>query len=119
MAAFHLGLSECLGELTELMNQDRVLYHHGYRAAELRKLMNLRKLPDFVNEDELYFLAEKVVAISEKGLKQRGFGEERYLKSLYTRIEERTNPAKKMLEKLESGNDIEDVIAEYAVPERF
>lgn len=59
VAAFHIGLMECLGEVTQLLDNDKVLYHHGYTATELRKLMNLREYPGFVDEDLLYDLARE------------------------------------------------------------
>ena len=54
VAAFHLGLKNRLYQLDELLEQDHVIYHHGYNAAELRKMFNYRKLPSFVDEDALY-----------------------------------------------------------------
>lgn len=114
VAAFHIGLKECLGELTKLLDEDRVLYHHGYTASELRRLMNLRDYPDFVDKDALYDLVGKVLDIACKGLKTRGYGEEKYLCPLYDRVRNRTNPARTMLDKLDGGADIKEIILEYA-----
>lgn len=113
VAAFHLGLKNQLAELEELLKQDHVIYHHGYTAAELRKMFNKAELPEFVEEKALYELAEQVVKLAETGLEKRGYGEEILLKPLYVRIAERTNPAKKMLDSIRQGTDLEELILEY------
>ncbi len=117
-AAFHVGLREKLSELTELLENDHVIYHHGYSAGELRNMLIQRKLPSFINEDDLYHLAGQVVNLSAEGLISRGKGEEIYLKPLYERIENRTNPAKHMLTELEAGAALEDIIREYGKPKQ-
>lgn len=113
VAAFHLGLKEELAALDELLGQDHVIYHHGYTATELRKLFVKNEMPSFVDQDELYELAEKIVDLAEKGLKGRGCGEEKLLKPLYQRIKERTNPARKMLALRSEGEDLEKIILNY------
>lgn len=42
VSAFHLGLQENLYELDELLQEDHVLYHHGYTATELRQMLAAR-----------------------------------------------------------------------------
>ena len=42
VAAFHVGLMKKINELTELLESDRSIYHHGYSAGELRKILNKR-----------------------------------------------------------------------------
>lgn len=69
VAAFHLGLQENLYALDELLQEDYVLYHHGYTATELRRMFTYAKLPAFVDEDDLYTLAEQVVELAEDGLR--------------------------------------------------
>ena len=51
IAAFHLGLKKNLKKLTHLLDNDTVIYQHGYNATELRKLLIKANLPDFVDED--------------------------------------------------------------------
>lgn len=69
VAAFHLGLQENLHALDELLQEDYVLYHHSYTATELRRMFTYAKLPAFVDEDDLYTLAEQVVELAEDGLR--------------------------------------------------
>jgi gamma-glutamylcysteine synthetase len=114
VAAFHLGLKERLKELQELMEQDHVIYHHGYSASELRKMFNMRKYPDFIDETKLYELCRQVIDIAAAGLKDRGFGEEEYLTPLYERINKRSNPAKWLLSSMENGVSLEDMIVQYS-----
>ncbi len=112
-AAFHVGLREKLHDLTELLANDHVIYHHGYSAWELRKMLIQRNLPSFIDEDALYVLAGKIVSLAAEGLIARGKGEEIYLKPLYRRIESRTNPAKYMLDQLNRGISLESIIDEF------
>ena len=114
VAAFHLGLQENLHALDELLQEDYVLYHHGYTATELRRMFTYAKLPAFVDEDDLYTLAEQVVELAEDGLVKRGKGEEVYLKSLYARIRERKNPASQMLTDRDRGVPLEEIIQTYS-----
>ncbi len=113
VAAFHLGLKGKLYELKTLLDEDHVIYHHGYTAAELRKLFNLRELPSFVDEDAVYGLAEQVLDLAKAGLKDRGYGEEKYLDPLYERIRTKQCPARRMLDELEHGKDLEEIIREF------
>lgn len=110
VAAFHLGLKEELQELDRMLEEDTVIYHHGYSATELRKMFDKAKLPSFVDVDALYKLAGSVVDLAKKGLMQRGFGEESLLKPLYERIVGRTNPAQYLLR---NKDHIEKVIEQY------
>lgn len=114
IAAFHLGAKKNLDKLQTLLDNDHVIYHHGYTATELRKMFVKRQLPGFVDENALYQLLGSVLDLVKEGLEKRNLGEERYLKPLYDRITNRTNPAKHMLEKLSAGTDIEEIILEYA-----
>lgn len=113
VAAFHLGLKNNLYQLAERMEQDHVIYHQGYTAGELRKLFVRSKLPSFVDEERLYQLVREVLDIAREGLVIRGYGEEELLNPLYERAENRTNPAKRMLELRSQGTDLEDIILEY------
>lgn len=114
VAAFHVGLKERLHELTDLLEHDKVIYGHGYNPTELRHLFIRKELPSFVNNDDVYLLCRKVLEIAERGLLDRGLGEERFLKSLFDRVRSRQSPGEYMLKCLSEGRDLEDVIKEYA-----
>lgn len=114
VAAFHIGLSEDVEKLASILQKDTVLYHHGYTAGELRKLMNGRTLPEFVDRQKLVCLINRVLDIAEKGLKKRGFGEESFIEPLYERAARLKSPALAMVEGLEAGRDMRDYILEYA-----
>ena len=113
-AAFHAGLMDKLDELAYILDNDTTLDHNGYNQSELRKLFVRSELPEFINQDKVYALAEKIVNISREGLKQRGLGEERFLSPLYERIETRTNPAKSMTARLKNGESLESVVKSFA-----
>ena len=113
ISAFHLGLMNKVNELSCLLQNDRVLYHQGYNALELRKLLIGRRLPNFIDADDLYTLTKRIIDLSYKGLCERGLNEEKLLTPLYDRVKLRTNPAKNMLELKNSGVNLQDIILKY------
>ncbi len=115
VSAFHVGLVEKVDELDKLLEEDHVLYHHSYTASELRKMFNMRELPGFVSEDDVYALAKTVIDLAAEGLKERGYGEEVFLEPLYDRIEKRENPATHLLKEKENGVPLADIIKEYGI----
>lgn len=114
VSAFHLGLKNELKELDRLLEKDCVLYHRGFSATELRKLLVRQKFPSFIEKKDLYKLAEQVVDLAKTGLEKRGYQEEVYLEPLYKRIKEQTNPAQKVLTLLKEDGNIEELILEYS-----
>ena len=114
VSAFHLGLLNNLEKLKEILDNDRTLYHRGYNASELRKLFNRINWPENFNQENVYSQVKKIIDLAKEGLQQRRLGEEKFLEPLYERIEKRTNPAKQMLNKLETGKTLEEIIREYA-----
>ena len=116
VAAFHLGLKNNLHKADVLLSEDHVIYHHGYTAGELRKMFVRDSLPSFVDRDSLYDFAQMLLDTAKEGLTGRGYGEEALLEPLYKRLEEKTNPARHMLDVKNQGGNIEDVILEYAQP---
>lgn len=114
VAAFHLGLMENLDKLTELLENDRTIYHHGYNATELRKLFVKNSLPEMFDNDNIYFLANQILDLAYVGLTQRGYNEEKLLQPLYERLKAKTNPAKTILDLRKQGVDLQDIISEYA-----
>lgn len=114
VAAFHVGLKENLQKLKQLLENDRVIYSHGFGAPELQRLFSYRKLPSFADKKQLSQRLEEILDLAAEGLKGRGFGEESLLRPLYDRARELTNPARKMLEGLEKGETMEKYIMEYS-----
>ena len=112
-ASFHAGLMENLHALTNLLNQDHVIYHKGYNASELRRMFVKRELPDLFEWDKVSRLLLEILEIANDGLHKRGLLEEEFLKPLYRRAEELKSPAREMIEGLEKGKTIEDYIEEY------
>ena len=119
VAAFHLGLQGKVKELRELLESDTVLYHSGYNAVELRRQLVGKEPPSSVNRDGLYGLVRRVLDLCRGGLEERGLGEEAYLEPLYKRTENRTNPAKEMLRRLQNGESTESVIKRYSEVESY
>lgn len=111
--AFHAGLMENFHSLTELLNQDHVIYHKGYNASELRRMFVRRELPDFFHWKEVAGLTEKVLEIAKNGLRKRGFEEEVFLYPLYRRAENLLSPAREMVEGLATGKTLDEYIEEY------
>lgn len=108
---------ERLEDLSELLYNDRILFHHGYTSGELRKILTKRNLPEFIDKYKLYSLAKRVVDLAYDGLVSRSQGEEKLLEPLYQRIKSQTNPAKNMIDLINSGVKLEEIIAEYAKAE--
>ena len=113
VAAFHLGLKDKLDELTCILDNDDVIYHNGYTASELRKLLIQDEVPSFIDKNDLCRLSQSIVDLASEGLKERGIGEEVFLNPLYERIKKHTNPGKEILHSLHKGVKIEKIIKEY------
>lgn len=113
VAAFHIGLKEKLDELEELINEDNVIYHKGYTASELRKLLIQDELPAFIDKNELCKLSKDIVDLADSGLKERGIGEEIFLNPLYNRIKKRKNPGKNIILLMNNGANLEELIEDY------
>ncbi len=114
IAAFHMGLIDNVGELAQILNEDSVLYTHGYNATELQKMMSKVELPEFVNREKLKGQLLRLIDLADRGLKKRGYGEEKYLLPLYDRAEKLSNPARDMHDGLMKGRSVEDFIKIYS-----
>ncbi len=114
VAAFHLGLMDKTKDLIRILEEDLSIYHHGYSPGELRKILNGKKWPSFIDLDGLRALCGKVIALSEEGLKERGLGEEVFLDGLKERSKTLVSPARKMVDRLEKGDKKEDIIKDFA-----
>ena len=114
VAAFHTGLKYKLYELKELLENDTVIYSHGYSPSELQKLLSKHELPDDLNKSEISAQLIRILDIAAEGLKQRNIGEEVLLRPLYERAERSTNPARVMVSGLAEGVPIRHFIEQYA-----
>ena len=112
-AAFHAGLAENVGALQALLDGDTTLYGHGFGATELRALLTRRRLPTFVDRAALSVQLNRLLDIAEDGLAKRGFGEAPLLAPLRRRADLLTNPAREHVERIERGESLESVAADY------
>ncbi len=113
VAAFHLGLKDKLDELDQILVDDNVIYHKGYTASELRKLLVQEQIPSFIDKKDLCSLSKEIVDLAKCGLNERGIGEEIFLNPLYERIKKHTNPGKELIRSLRKGIKIEKLINDY------
>ncbi|MBQ8959774.1 MAG: glutamylcysteine synthetase [Ruminococcus sp.] len=114
VAAFHIGLLENVPALKELLENDDVIYGRGYSPSELQRAFSMRVLPVFADKEKLSAQLTRIVRLAEEGLVKRGKGEEELIRSLYDRAARLTNPAREMVEGIESGASLEDFILRYA-----
>ncbi|MBP5285521.1 MAG: glutamylcysteine synthetase [Kiritimatiellae bacterium] len=112
-AAFHAGLAERVDALSELLENDTVLYGHGYGADELRGLAILREWPSFIDRKALSAQLHRLLDLAEEGLRMRGSGEEPLLAPLRRRADTLESPAREQVERLERGETIESVADDY------
>jgi len=113
VAAFHLGLMQQLDTVNELICQDTTIYNCGYTPTQLRRLLTRYEIPKFIDKKGLYNLTEEILNISSDGLKERGMGEEKFLKGLYTRTRKQTNPGMEIIDCYNKKHKIETLIKEY------
>ncbi len=113
VAAFHLGLKDNLDELNYIIDNDEVIYHKGYTASELRKLLVYDEVPTFIDKNDLCKLSKDIVDLASDGLKERGIGEEAFLSPLYNRIKKHTNPGKDILKSIRNNVSLEKIIKDY------
>ncbi|MBR0271377.1 MAG: hypothetical protein IJQ68_05205 [Methanobrevibacter sp.] len=113
VAAFHLGLKDKLDELEYIIDNDEIIYHKGYTAGELRKLLVHEEIPSFIDKDGICKLSKDIVDLASDGLKERGIGEEVFVKPLYERIKKHTNPGKELITSIHSGVKLESIIEDY------
>ena len=113
VAAFHLGLKDKLDELEQLIEDDDVIYHKGYTAGELRKLLIQEEIPKLFDKKDICRLSTDIVDLASAGLEKRGLGEEIFLNPLYERIRNHTNPGKEALRSVRDGIKIEKIISDY------
>jgi gamma-glutamylcysteine synthetase len=86
--ALTLGIMENLGDAVDLID------HYPWEFLQEARIEAARSGLDAITQGvPLRDLSERLLGISQKGLKTRGLGEERYLDPLWKRIKEKTCPA--------------------------
>ena len=90
-SAFNLGLRVMLAEVLELMRGFDAT--HEMPEPDVRTRMASRGIPAFTDRKEVRELTEKLVALSEAGLRKRGLGEEILLQPLTNRKDWLDSPA--------------------------
>lgn len=113
-AAFHAGLKKKTKDMELLLSTEKKVYQQGYSVGELRRMFTEGDCPGFIDQDRIFDLAKEIIDLAKLGLKERGFGEEIYLDSLYERVENKTNPAIDYVKARKSGKSITEIIKEYA-----
>ena len=112
VAAFHVGLKHKTKELEELFF-NAPDFHDCDNSTELRKQLIKREYPSSIDEDALYGLSKSVLDLAKEGLEERELGEAVFLNPLYENINERTNPGKRILDSLDNGKSLEEIIEDY------
>ena len=111
--ALHAGLMENLPALTDLLENDHVIYHHGYNASELRRMFVKRDLPGCFDWKAVTELLLKVLDLATGGLAKRGFGEGHFLDPLYRRAQTLQSPGREMADALGVGASLDSFIEKY------
>ena len=117
VAAFHAGLKRRVGELSELLDGDREIYQQGYSVGELRRMFVMRDIPGFLDRSHASDMMIRILDLAEDGLRERGFGEGKYLQPLYRRAELFTNPAREEIHSLDEGASIRDILKDRSLME--
>ena len=113
VAALQLGLAEQTKELSEILDNDESIYHHGYSDVELRNILNQREWPEFIDRKGLRSLCLSVLELAKKGLEKRDSNDVVFLEPLFDRADALMSPARQMLESLEAGTPIEEYVRYY------
>ncbi|MGN0476790.1 MAG: glutamylcysteine synthetase [Ruminococcus sp.] len=114
VSAFHLGITNKIDKVMELINNDRTAYNRGYTPTELRKLFVKRELPPFVDKEALKKLLKALIDIAYEGLAEREKGEEKFITCLYERAEKLIPPAKEYLDLKGQGIADEELIKKFS-----
>lgn len=114
IAAFHVGITEKLDEVNEVLDTAPDFFEQTGSTQEQRKVFSRRFLPDSADQKQVsdYLLA--ILTVAHAGLVLRGKGEERFLQPLFERAGANTNPAKELLQRLEKGERLESVMQQYS-----
>ncbi|MGZ7049985.1 MAG: hypothetical protein ACXVHO_08260 [Methanobacterium sp.] len=111
--AFHLGLINQIDKINQILDEDTTLFNKPYSLTELRNIFIKSYLPEFVEKKKLKKLLIKILDLASESLKEREKKEEELLKPLYKRAKSLENPAQKLINHLNSGGKIEELIYEY------
>jgi gamma-glutamylcysteine synthetase len=115
VAAFHKGLNEMTDDIEKLLSEDKVLYGHGYTAAELRHMIIRNEIPAYAGKDALKQVLKDILDIASEGLARKGAREEIFLEPLYERVDAGINPALKMRKMIADKVPMTDIIREYSL----
>lgn len=111
--AFNVGIQEKLDEVRDLI-MDSGMLSRGYDLMQLRRMSVMRELPDFMKGKAASKLLQGIVDLAAQGLRERGYGEERYIEPLYPRAEQIMSPGRELVEGLESGQSVRTFIDRYS-----
>ena len=119
--AFNLGIFYSLSEAESLMQEFFSLLPIEIAESPARNKLLRRMViggePLPVKEESVKALLIKLITLAEDSLKERGFGEECFIKPLYNRAQMLSCPAKATKERLEQGELMAQIITDYANPE--
>ena len=104
-------------QVIEIMREDHSIYHHGFSCGELRRIMNRRSWPEFVDRKGLRRLLLQILDLAEQNLRSRGLGEEKYLLPLYDRADTLTSPGRVVADALDRGETMRTMTLQYARPD--
>lgn len=119
--AFNLGIFHGLAEAEELMQQffahlPQELAEAPDRNKQLRRMV-ITGEPLPVKDDFVRGLLVKLVALANRKLEERGFGEERFIKPLIGRAQGLCNPAKLIKARLFAGESMKQIITDFSNPD--
>lgn len=102
--AFHLGISEKLDEAAIIVKQMKDELNLTQSNSQLRE--SAMRGEDIGDKEILQRYLRRLYECAYKGLKDRGFSEEKYLLGLSERIDRFESPAKTFIRKMKEGKDV-------------
>lgn len=112
--AFYAGLAhnfECVKKITDKFFESCGI---NQKNSELRSRAIKGELPENISEIQIKNFLKSLINAAETGLKFRSKGEEKFILPLYERAETFMCPAKMLKNRLESGEELEDIIKEFS-----
>jgi gamma-glutamylcysteine synthetase len=105
--AFSLGIIQNHEKISTLMSG---IYEKNSTLRKKATLISFFDTDEKFADLSLIKFLHKFCEIVKEGLMQRGYGEEKYINCLFKRIESKENPAINLIEKLQKGQNIEDIL---------
>ncbi|MDR2874065.1 MAG: hypothetical protein LBV42_04945 [Methanobrevibacter sp.] len=112
--AFHLGLINQSKKINEILDKDTIIFNNGYSLYQLRRMFIRSDIPNFVNKEEFKKLLKTILDLASHGLKVRGKSEEKLLEPLYKRVNSLENPAQRVINHINFGEDLDRLILDYS-----